>query len=569
MSRDALGICHSLCQANARTASGPLHFLYQTRTLLISDHKYSNDSRKRFRRPISTSGSSQPTKENPYRKSLVADTSPTKLPESTITAPERAIFDRIFKDLVTGQKPGPSSLEDSAFESHEETEDSDNESLESIFNEALRKVKKRPQQVRRLPERPGPKDLPRFSGQLRARLVRRNVPDSRSSFRSDFSSSLQELLESARETYATHRTSKDNVDSSRSFLRIAVSQPESMEEGAKKPVDEYERLVQDTRREDVSRVTALLDAARTDIEIWRVLEKEVFSKVTELNALLKKEEKAKRAATTTIKGHPSRKAQLLGAISATPSSASDTIEATSAETTGESQKGSNVTATQETPSEISAGSSSKLASAATMPPIANTQIAPHPLSILETNYAPLLLHAMRLLRTRFPTSTYAPALIPHIKRLGPVSYVLGASTALYNELLYLRWVHYRDLHACADLVQEMVGQGIGTDRITGKVFKDAEKARKHHGRKISAGGEEPTRISIAWWELQGVSSGWERWKEAEGEAARERSEERERKQRERVEMEGDKQDFAAGYMDPDPDVEIALTGDAQPLLALA
>ncbi|MCJ1319694.1 hypothetical protein MMC15_005030 [Xylographa vitiligo] len=564
MSRDALGICRSLCQASARTTSGPLTFLYHTRTLLDFVHKHVDENTKRLRRHISTSRGYQAVEENSFRRSSTADASPSKLPQSTITASERAIFDRIFKDLVTGQKPTANSDDDLALESLEE-EGSNNESLESIFNEALKEVKKRPQQVRSLSKKPGPKDLPQHSGQTRGGLVRRDVSDSRIAFRSIFSPSLQQSLDSARETYATHHFSKDDADNLRGFRRVVVSQPEDVEEVAKKPVDEYERLVQDTRKEDMSRVTALLDAARTDIEIWRVLEKEVFSKVTELNALLKKEEKAKRAATARVKGRPSRKAQLLSILS-TPSSTSDMIEATPSETIGRSREDSNAPKTQEGLSENSTDTSSELASAATLLPVPTTPIAPHPLSILQTNYAPLLLHAMRLLRTRSPTSTYAPALIPHIKRLGPVSYVLGASTALYNELLYLRWVHYRDLHACADLVQEMVEQGIGTDIITGKVFKDAENtretARKSRGSDISGNGQEPTKVAIAWWGLQGVSSGWERWKEAEGEAVRERGEERERRERERVEMEGDEEDIRVGYVDIN--LDIALASDARP-----
>ncbi|MCJ1435358.1 hypothetical protein MMC27_004730 [Xylographa pallens] len=567
MSRDALRICRSLCQASTRTSSGPLIFLYQTRTLLDSVHKHVDENTKRLRRHISTSRRHQAIEETSFRGPSTADPSASRLPESTITAPERAIFDRIFKDLVTGQRPSAKSDDDSSFESLE-VEGPEHESLESIFNEALNEVKKRSQKTPSLSTRPVLKDSPRSPEQPRGRLVRRNVSDSRISFRSAFSPSLQQSLDSARETYATHRFRKDDADNLRGFRRVEVSQPENVEEVAKEPIDEYERLVQDTRKEDMSRVTALLDAARTDIEIWRVLEKEVFSKATELNALLKKEEKAKRAATTKVKGRPPRKAQLLGVVPPIPSSASNAIESMPPETIGHSREDPNTPTTEETLSKDSTDTSSKVASAVPLPPASNILTAPHPLSILQTNYAPLLLHAMRLLRTQFPTSTYGPALIPHIKHLGPVSYVLGASTELYNELLYLRWVHYHDLHACADLVQEMVEQGVGTDRITGKVFKDAEntreKARKSHGSDISGNGQEPTKVAIAWWGLQGVSSGWERWREAEGEAARERAEERDRRERERVEMEGDEQNIVIGHRDQDPDLDIALAGDARP-----
>ncbi|MCJ1282789.1 hypothetical protein MMC26_002115 [Xylographa opegraphella] len=569
MSRDTLGICRYLCQASARNSSGPLIFLYQTRTLLDSVHKHVGESTKRSKQHISTSGRYQAIEEKSFRKSSTTNAPPLRLPESTITAPERAIFDRIFKKLVTGQKPTADSHDHSHSESLEE-KGSDNESLESIFNEALIEVKKRPQKAPSFSNRRILKDLPQSPEQPRGGLVRRSVSDSRIAFRSVLSPSLQQSLDSARETYAAHRFRNDDADNVRGFRRIAVSQPENVEDVEKKPADEYERLVEETRKEDMSRVTALFDAAKTDIEIWRVLEKEVFSRATELNALLKKEEKVKNAATAKVKGRPSRKPELPGLIPPTPSLSSDIVEATPSGSIERSHEESNTPTTQEALSEDTQNTSSELASAAAMLPVSNIPAAPHPLSILQTNYAPLLSHAMQLLRTRFPTSTYAPALIAHIKRLGPVSYVLGASTTLYNELLYLRWVHYRDLHACADLVQEMLEQGIGTDRITGKVFKDAEKswenARKSRGSDLSGNGQKPPGISYAWWDLQGVSSGWERWREAEGEAVRERSEERERRERERMEMERD-EEVGVEYMDPDPDLDIALAGDARRTLS--
>ncbi|MCJ1392409.1 hypothetical protein MMC18_005276 [Xylographa bjoerkii] len=507
---------------------------------------------------------------NPFRKSLNADAFSSKLPESTITVPERAIFDRIFKDLVAGQKPAANSHDDSNFESLD-AEGPDNESLESIFNDAFKEIKNRPKKTPSLSIQPVSKDLPEPPGQPQGGLIRRNVSDSRISFRSVFPPSLLQSLESARETYAAHRFKKDDAAQLKGFRRVELSQPEGVGEVAKEPTDEYERLVQDTRKEDMSRVTALLEAAKTDIEIWRVLEKEVFSKATELNTLLKKEERAKRAAMAKTKGRPSKKAQLFHAISSTPLIASDLVDATPAKTKVRPRMDSTAPTTVEVLSEESADMLPIIAPATTMPPASIIQTAPHPLSILQSNYAPLLLHAIRLLRTRYPTSTYAPALIPHIKRLGPVSYVLGASTELYNETLYLRWVYYQDLHACADLVQEMVEQGVGTDKITGKVFKDAEKARerarKSAGSDLSGNGQEPTRVAVAWWGLQGVSSGWERWKEAEGEAARERGEERERRERERLEMEVDKEDIGGGYMDLNPDLDIALAGAAMHTLS--
>ncbi|MCJ1404079.1 hypothetical protein MMC11_007304 [Xylographa trunciseda] len=490
-----------------------------------------------------------------------------QLPESTITVSERVIFDRLFKDLVTGEKPATDLRDDSDFESLEE-EGSEYESLESIFNDAVRKVESRPKKAPSLSNRPVPKETPKSSGQPQGGLIRRIVSNSSISFRAVFPPSLQQFLDTARETYAAHRFKQRDAASPTSLRGSSyyeVWHPEVVGEVAKEPLDEYERLVRYTRKNDMSRISALLEAASTDIEIWRVLEKEVFSKMSELNALLKKEEKVKRAATPKPKGRAPKKVRLVNTIPATSVLASDLNNTIPSKITSRSEQDSIEPTVEESIVKDSTDSSSQLAPSVALQPTSILQTTPHPLSILQTNYAPLLFHAMRLLRTRFPASTYALALIPHIKRLGPVSYVLGASIALYNETLYLQWVYYRDLHACADLVQEMVEQGIGTDNITGKVFKDAERVRRKAkwgtGSDFSGNGQESTKVSIRWWKLQGVRSGWERWREAEGEAARERDEEMKRMQREKAEMEGDEEDTDTKYVDLNPDPDIALVGD--------
>jgi hypothetical protein len=83
-----------------------------------------------------------------------------------------------------------------------------------------------------------------------------------------------------------------------------------------------------------------------------------------------------------------------------------------------------------------------------------------PLYIISRLYPAALLLAFRLLKTKFPTSPLALALLPQIRSLGPTSYVLGASTEFYNALIELRWDVYSDLQGIDGLLLEMERSGV-------------------------------------------------------------------------------------------------------------
>jgi hypothetical protein len=86
-----------------------------------------------------------------------------------------------------------------------------------------------------------------------------------------------------------------------------------------------------------------------------------------------------------------------------------------------------------------------------------------PLYIISRLYPAALLLAFRRLRTKFPTSPLALALLPQIRSLGPTSYVLGASTEFYNALIELRWDVYSDLQSIDGLLMEMERNGVEFD----------------------------------------------------------------------------------------------------------
>lgn len=207
---------------------------------------------------------------------------------------------------------------------------------------------------------------------------------------------------------------------------------------------EYGRKVHTARADDRRKVWRLLDKAETDVEIWRVLENEVFNIVVRFQEQLKAEEEE---SDKVAKKAPRRKKK--GAIDA---------EATE-------------------PEEV---------------PL---------LAILETNYAAHCLYALRLLRRHFRTSPYALFLLPKIKSLGPISYVLGTSTDLYNELMFIKWREYSDLHGISELGTEMRNRGLAVNQMTLEVLR-AVLLMSKQGLKGKYG-----EVVKAWWEMQGSVAG--------------------------------------------------------------
>jgi hypothetical protein len=146
---------------------------------------------------------------------------------------------------------------------------------------------------------------------------------------------------------------------------------------------------------ELVRVESLLRAAKTDFELWTVLEKEVFS-------LAKRVERKARKMKSSSK-------QLKDDISKLPQDLEQNI------------------------------------------PV---------LAIAGPNYPHTLLLAMRLLKHDFRAPALCLTLFQHVKALGSSSYVLGASTALYNEVLDVKWRLYHDLAGVVELLIEMQKNGV-------------------------------------------------------------------------------------------------------------
>jgi Mtf2 family len=171
-----------------------------------------------------------------------------------------------------------------------------------------------------------------------------------------------------------------------------------MDEARFKEVEQLQRdhrAAEAYRLKELARVESKLRAAKTDFELWTVLEQDVFSLAKRI------EGEAKR-----VKGSPKQLKDGIPEISQDPG--------------------------RDTPT----------------------------LAIAGLNYPHTLLLAMRLLKHDFDAPDLCMTLFQQVKALGLASYVLGGSTALYNEVLDVKWRNYHNLAGVVELLTEMQKNGV-------------------------------------------------------------------------------------------------------------
>ena len=301
---------------------------------------------------------------------------PPPSPNSTITASEQAVFDRIFADIASSKR----TTSENTFDEEDEVTAESFKDLNTIFNDAIDELQRRTDNEQK-------KTIP-------GRII-------------EYTPIVQDIP--TLNSYSTELLDK-----------AGWGKP------GKIGSDDVSDLAE-AHRQHRTKIERMLQGAETDLEVWQVLEKEVFSLVHELNARIEATEKGKRKR----KGPRSRNNYSLstngeeGMISMTPASLQPTVL----------------------------------------------------LSILQTEYPQYLLHACRLRRQAYPSSPYSLNFLPAVRRLGPVSYVLGASTALFNENLLLLWNQESNLRAMADLLDEMDKQGVESNEITIKFLKGVLRLR--------------------------------------------------------------------------------------------
>lgn len=345
---------------------------------------------------------------------------------STITTSERAIFDRIYKDI---SQSAPKQTEEREF-NHELENYEENgplQDIEEIFESAIRQLEE--------PNQNGK------GSELSSNTKSHDRPRE----------ALDNLFGTVQ--YYNRDLKSPGVSS------LVASETKSIEA---EPIDTYEAA----RRKHKIQVMAMLHKAQTDIEVWKVLEAEVFSLAHTLESHSKEENSL-----------PSRKKKRQKSKSR---ERKDTV----------------------VPSN---------------PPAASAPPSDSQLSILQNNFGAYCLEALRLLRRNFPTSPYALQVLPAIKRLGSIAYVLGATPSLYNELIFLKWTRYTDLHGIADLLQEMCNQGVEANEVTLEILKALSRERQTKLAAIKDGVLQPTDYkgfkyeSIGvWWTMRAVQEAWQR-----------------------------------------------------------
>ncbi|KAM7190807.1 hypothetical protein V8F33_009230 [Rhypophila sp. PSN 637] len=169
------------------------------------------------------------------------------------------------------------------------------------------------------------------------------------------------------------------------------------------------------------RVEGVMRAAKTDFQLWDVLEKEVFSMIERLGI------SGEPDGTVTGAGKKKRGGKTKDGV--------DDVEAAGGDGRG------------------------KLS-----------------MNIYGPLYPSYLLYALRLMDQNFAhPSPMALNLLPRIKELGLMSFVLGVSSPFYNTLARILWYRYGDAKAVLDLLEEMRHVGLFCDGSTqGLVYRIQE-----------------------------------------------------------------------------------------------
>jgi len=174
------------------------------------------------------------------------------------------------------------------------------------------------------------------------------------------------------------------------------------------------------RAQERKRVEDAMLSAPTDIALWAIMEKEVFSLIPRLGF---EEQKAAPASPVKTKRRKNKK---------------------------EPQP-----ATADEPQNL------------------QPRLAPLDLTVYGPLYPWYLVRGLQILNQGFAKpSPLTRNVLPRIKSLGLVSHILGASTGFYNELMRVYWYTYDDFRGVYDLLAEMRDTGLEMDEETFSIVTD-------------------------------------------------------------------------------------------------
>ena len=458
---------------NCARISSLLPFLYQTRTLLLEPKTArsvlaDNDRNGRRRKFGSTSQGNAPAENvqrsdthlhgfvNPRHKQVLDNLlysgsqrqNPTS-PPSTVTATEQAVFNRLIKDI-----PQPTDLDADNGDILDQDEYDPNADINKIFESAVKMMGGSKKQAGKAPATGYP-----FPATSRQKATDALNPDGQQP------PGFKGLL--------FRRPLKYPTDGPQVYKGMAMRRPLLWADTSMENEDETdeERAKLEVACDDHrTMVMGMLDKANSDLEIWRVLENEVFNLITQLDEHNKIVEKASNG--QVLDAAKARKAEAEGKDIAD-------VKLEKGDLTPKETKLSKLTFTKAIP-------------------INNLLI------ILNRNYAEYCLFALRLFREKYPTSSYAMHVLATMKARGPISYVLGASSEIYNEVLFLKWTQQSDLHAVADLMEEMLNQGIEGNETTVALSKGIAQQRRSGMRGYMG------PVVKEWWNMRGNVDGWRR-----------------------------------------------------------
>ena len=426
-------------------SSSLLPILYQTRTLLLEP----KTARRfhTFNRQVSDENTSQrtfcstpqrqadsrnvsrhdqdPINFDPHHREDPATPRHTQPPRpSTVTKSEQAAFNRLIKDIPQPTTPEPDDEDFPELDELISGYDPDID-LDSIFESAINGLRRQKEQDE--------KDTSR-------RTMSSNKP------------TLDNLISDEEPTLSA-RLFKRPLGYVDHALRIKVE-------------NEQERVTLEMACYDHKNlVMGMLDSANSDVEIWQVLEQEVFSLINHLNEHVRVIQRSEKLHSAKVRK-----------IDAEGKEGAD-VKLEKGDITKQKTKSDKLTRT-------------------TAIPINNL------LLILHRNYADYCLHALRLFRRNHPLSSYGPLVFSTIKRRGPMSYVLGMSTDIYNEILFLQWTQYSDLHGMADTIEEMLNQGIEYNEVTMALIRGISEQRRFGIRGLLG------PVVSEWWNMSGNVEGW-------------------------------------------------------------
>jgi hypothetical protein len=202
--------------------------------------------------------------------------------------------------------------------------------------------------------------------------------------------------------------------------------------------------------------------APTDIELWDVMDREVFSLIPKLG--LSETQNVDEAEGPGKQSTKPRKVE-------SKKSSSRQKQKQSAVSVEENKR--------QAPPSLEATEADEVSKAPAVPQLSNV-VDPATggeipaLAFYGPLYPAYLLLGIRLLDREFNRpSPLALAILPRIKALGAISHVLGASPSLYNEILRVYLYRYEDFHSIQVTLKDMNASAVQQNKETLHIITDA------------------------------------------------------------------------------------------------